>query len=484
MWQPGTDHAGIATQMVVERQLNAEGTHRRDLGREAFVERVWEWKAQSGDTISRQERRLGNSVDWSRDRFTMDEGLSPPSPKCSCACTRRPDLSRQAPGQLGPGAAHRAVRPRSAGRARAGSPVASALSARGRQRSSRRRDDAPGNDARRHRGRRASGRRALPASRRQADPPAAHRSPDSDHRRRVRRSRVRLRLREDHARPRLQRLRGRQAPRPAADQHLRRERRAQRRSAAAVSRPRSLRGAQARRRRSSKRSACSRRSSRTRCTVPRGDRSGAVLEPWLTDQWYVRIAPLAEPAIKAVEDGRIRFVPENWSKTYFQWMHNIQDWCISRQLWWGHQIPAWYDERRQHLRRALGSGSAGAGAREARSRREADARRGRARHLVLLRAVAVLDARLAGADAGAEDVLSDQRAGDRLRHHLLLGRAHDHDGPEVRRRRAVPRGLHHRADPRRARRQDVQVQGQHHRPARPDRRHRPRSRWSPSAPAA
>jgi valyl-tRNA synthetase len=78
--------------------------------------------------------------------------------------------------------------------------------------------------------------------------------------------------------------------------------------------------------------------------VPRGDRSGAVMEPWLTDQWYVRIAPLAEPAIRAVEDGRIRFVPDNWARTYFQWMHNIQDWCISRQLWWGHRIPAWYDE--------------------------------------------------------------------------------------------------------------------------------------------
>jgi valyl-tRNA synthetase len=78
--------------------------------------------------------------------------------------------------------------------------------------------------------------------------------------------------------------------------------------------------------------------------VPRGDRSGAVLEPWLTDQWYVRIAPLAAPAIAAVADGRIRFVPDNWSKTYFQWMRNIQDWCISRQLWWGHRIPAWYDD--------------------------------------------------------------------------------------------------------------------------------------------
>ena len=97
-------------------------------------------------------------------------------------------------------------------------------------------------------------------------------------------------------------------------------------------------------------------------TVPRGDRSGAVLEPWLTDQWYVRIAPLAEPAIKAVEDGRTRFVPENWSKKYFQWMHKIQDWCISRQLWWGHQIPAWYDESGNIYVARSQAASAGAGA--------------------------------------------------------------------------------------------------------------------------
>ena len=79
--------------------------------------------------------------------------------------------------------------------------------------------------------------------------------------------------------------------------------------------------------------------------VPRGDRSHAVIEPYLTDQWYVKVAPLAEPAIKAVEDGDIKFVPENWSKTYFEWMNNIEDWCISRQIWWGHRIPAWYDEQ-------------------------------------------------------------------------------------------------------------------------------------------
>ncbi|HBU50783.1 MAG TPA: valine--tRNA ligase, partial [Alteromonas australica] len=78
--------------------------------------------------------------------------------------------------------------------------------------------------------------------------------------------------------------------------------------------------------------------------VPRGDRTGAVIEPYLTDQWYVAVESLAKPAIEAVESGEIRFVPENWNKTYYQWMHNIQDWCISRQLWWGHRIPAWYDE--------------------------------------------------------------------------------------------------------------------------------------------
>ena len=142
-------------------------------------------------------------------------------------------------------------------------------------------------------------------------------------------------------------------------------------------------------------------------TVPRGDRSNAVLEPWLTDQWYVRIAPLAEPAIKAVEDGRTRFVPESWSKEYFQWMHKIQDWCVSRQLWWGHRIPAWYDESGNIYVARTQARSAGASARHARPRRQAHARRGRARHVVLVGAVAVLDARLARADAGAEDVLSD-----------------------------------------------------------------------------
>ena len=132
-----------------------------------------------------------------------------------------------------------------------------------------------------------------------------------------------------------------------------------------------------------------------RLMVPRGDRSGAVLEPYLTDQWYVKIAPLAAPAIAAVEAGRTRFVPENWSRTYFEWMRNIQDWCVSRQLWWGHRIPAWYDDA-GNIYVGRSEGEVRARQQLARKPRAAPGR-GRARHLVLLRAVAVLDARLARA---------------------------------------------------------------------------------------
>ncbi len=170
--------------------------------------------------------------------------------------------------------------------------------------------------------------------------------------------------------------------------------------------------------RSWRRAASSTRSSRTSIMVPHGDRGGVPIEPFLTDQWYVNAAELAKPAIASVREGRTKFVPKTWEKTYFDWMENIQPWCISRQLWWGHQIPAWYGpdgtifvakteegsagRRGPVLPRArrpvegLGRGEAG----EFRTRRDPDPRRGRARHLVLLGAVAVLDARLAGEDAG------------------------------------------------------------------------------------
>jgi len=344
LWQPGTDHAGIATQMVVERQLNAQGVHRRELGREAFVNRVWEWKAQSGDTISRQERRLGNSVDWSRDRFTMDEGLSKAvsevfvslyeqgliyrgkrlvnwDPVLHTALSDLEVLAEPETGSLwhfryplADGTGHLVVattRPETMF-----GDTAVAVH--------------PEDERYRH----LIGQQLrLPLSERlipiiaddYVDPTfgsgCVKITPGHDFND--------YEIGKRHNLPLINIFDANAVLNeevPAAYQGM--ERFAARKRVISdlealdlveKIEPHSLQ-------------------------VPRGDRSGAVLEPWLTDQWYVRIAPLAEPAIKAVEDGRIRFVPDNWAKTYFQWMHNIQDWCISRQLWWGHQVPAWYDD--------------------------------------------------------------------------------------------------------------------------------------------
>jgi valyl-tRNA synthetase len=181
--------------------------------------------------------------------------------------------------------------------------------------------------------------------------------------------------------------------------------------------------------------------------VPRGDRTGVVIEPMLTDQWFVAMskpAPegtfnpgksITEVALEKVASGEIKFVPENWSTTYNQWLGNIQDWCISRQLWWGHRIPAWYDED-GHRRRARPKRKPGQGAAHWASRRTAPRRR-RARHLVLVGPGALLDHGLAGTDEGHGDVPAVVGAGHRLRHHLLLGRAHGHDDRALHRQGAV-----------------------------------------------
>jgi valyl-tRNA synthetase len=170
---------------------------------------------------------------------------------------------------------------------------------------------------------------------------------------------------------------------------------------------------------------------------PFGDRSKVVIEPMLTDQWFADAKTLAAGhCLGARRAHEVR--PENWEKTYFNWMENIEPWCISRQLWWGHQIPAWYGPD--------GESSSPKTEEEAPSRRRAhygrrvepDPRRGRARHLVLFRAVAVLDARLAGRDAGAQALLPDRCAGHRLRHHLLLGRPDDDDGAALHEGREEP----------------------------------------------
>jgi valyl-tRNA synthetase len=343
LWQPGTDHAGIATQMVVERQLNGEGRNRHDLGRDAFVERVWQWKEQSGGTISRQMRRLGDSVDWSRDRFTMDASLSDAvlevfvrlheagliyrgkrlvnwDPVLHTALSDLEVVSEPEAGQLwhlryplADGSAHLVVATTRPETMLGDTAVAVH----------------PEDERYRH----LVGRevrlplveRMIPVIADDYVDPAfgsgcvkitpAHDFNDYE-------------IGKRHGLPMINVL--------TADAALNDEV------------PPAYRGLdrfEARKRVVADLEAAGLLEKVEPHTLPtpRGDRSGAVLEPWLTDQWYVRIAPLAGPAIRAVEDGRIRFVPDNWAKTYFQWMLNIQDWCISRQLWWGHRIPAWYD---------------------------------------------------------------------------------------------------------------------------------------------
>jgi valyl-tRNA synthetase len=345
LWQPGTDHAGIATQMVVERQLNAQGTHRHDIGREAFVQRVWEWKAQSGDTISRQERRLGNSVDWSRDRFTMDEGLSRAvtevfvrlheegliyrgkrlvnwDPVLHTALSDLEVLSEPEQGHLWhfrypleDGSDHVVV---------ATTRPETMLG-----------DTAVAVHPEDERYRQLVGKQIrLPLADRSipiiaddyVDPAfgsgCVKITPGHDFND--------YEVGKRHDLPLINVFDANAALNHTVPEKYRGLDRYEARKLIVADldalglvekiEPHSLQ-------------------------VPRGDRSNAVLEPWLTDQWYVRIGPLAEPAIAAVEDGRIRFIPDNYSKIYFQWMHNIQDWCISRQLWWGHQVPAWYDDQ-------------------------------------------------------------------------------------------------------------------------------------------
>jgi valyl-tRNA synthetase len=343
LWQPGTDHAGIATQMVVERQLNAQGVKRTDLGREAFLERVWQWKEQSGGAISAQMRRLGDSVDWSRERFTMDPGLSRAVTEVfvrlhaegliyrgkrlvnwdPVLLTALSDLEVQA--QEEDGQLWHVRYPLADG---AGQLVVATT-----------RPETILGDA------------AV----------AVH--PED---------------------PRYQELIGRQVLVPLADRAVpviadsyvdpafgtgclkvtpahdfndydigQRHQLAlinifTPRATLADTVPERFRGLErfeARKRVLAELEAGGliERVDKHRLVVPRGDRSGAVLEPYLTDQWFVKIAALAAPAIAAVEQGRTRFVPENWARTYFEWMRNIKDWCVSRQLWWGHRIPAWYD---------------------------------------------------------------------------------------------------------------------------------------------
>ena len=344
LWQPGMDHAGIATQMVVERLLNSEGTSRRELGREKFVERVWQWKEQSGGQIANQLRRLGGSVDWSRDRFTMDEGLSEAvtevfvtlydegliyrgkrlvnwDPVLHTALSDLEVLSADEDGQLwhfryplASGDGHLVVattRPETM----LGDSAVAVHPDDDRYR------DLVGQEIILP----IVGRRIPIIADDYVDPEfgtgcvkitPAHDFNDYD-------------IGKRHDLPMYNVLTDDAAMNDEVPETYRGLDRFDARKAI-VAEFESL--------------GLLEKIEPYTVKIPRGDRSHAVVEPYLTDQWYVSIKPLAEPAIAAVENGDIRFVPENWSKTYFEWMYNIQDWCISRQLWWGHRIPAWYDD--------------------------------------------------------------------------------------------------------------------------------------------
>jgi valyl-tRNA synthetase len=343
LWQPGTDHAGIATQMVVERQLNAEGKRRVELGREAFVARVWQWKEASGGMIAKQMRRLGDSVDWQRDQFTMDPRLSQTvtevfvrlyeegliyrgkrlvnwDPVLKTAVSDLEVVAEEESGSL-----WHLRYPLSDGEGFLVVATTRPETMLGDAAVAVHPDDA--------RYRHLIGRKVrLPLTARElpiiadsyVDPAfgsgcvkitPAHDFNDYEVGLRHNLPLINIMTLDASLNDNV----------PVAYQGLDRS----------EARTRIIADLDA--------LGLIERVEPHKLTVPRGDRSNAVLEPLLTDQWFVDIKPLAAPAIRAVEDGRVRFVPENWTGVYFEWMHKIKDWCISRQLWWGHRIPAWYD---------------------------------------------------------------------------------------------------------------------------------------------
>ncbi len=343
LWQPGTDHAGIATQLMVERKLAREGRDRRSLGREAFLAEVWRWKEESGGQIARQLRRLGASADWSRERFTLDPGLSRAVITAfvrlykdgliyrdkrlvnwDCALkTALSDLEVQmvevrgqlwyirypVEGEQGRHVVVATTRPETM----LGDTAVAVHPEDERYR------DLVG----RHLILPLVGRRLPVVADTAVDPAfgtgAVKVTPAHDF--------ADFEIGRRHGLPMV----------PVLDEEGRLNDNA----------PEAYRGLdrfEARRRivEDLTRLGLIERSEPHLHHVPHGDRSQTPLEPFLTDQWYVRAEVLAKPAIAAVEEGRTRFVPSHWANTYFEWMRNIQPWCISRQLWWGHRIPAWY----------------------------------------------------------------------------------------------------------------------------------------------
>ncbi|MBV1906580.1 MAG: valine--tRNA ligase [Pseudomonadales bacterium] len=346
LWQMGMDHAGIATQMLVQRQLENEGTDKHKLGRDKFIERVWQWKNESGGQISGQLKRLGCSLDWSRERFTMDEGFSAAvqevfirlydedliyrgkrlvnwDPQLETAISDLEVISEETQGNMW----HFRY------------PLANCgeyLVVATTRPETMLGDTAVAVHPKDERYAHLIGETIqLPLTDRlipiigdpHVDPEfgtgcvkitPAHDFDD-------------YQMGQRHNLPQINIF--------TSTAHI------------VDDAPEAYRGLErfdARKRiiADLEKLGLLDKTEPHKLMVPKGDRSGATVEPWLTDQWFVKIQPLADPAIKAVEDGDIEFIPKQYANTYFSWMRDIKDWCISRQLWWGHRIPAWYDDQK------------------------------------------------------------------------------------------------------------------------------------------
>ncbi len=362
LWQPGTDHAGIATQMVVERIINAEDKTRHDYGREKFIEKIWEWKEKSGGTITQQLRRMGASLDWEKEHFTMDDGMSDAvqevfiklheegliyrgkrlvnwDPVLHTAVSDLEVLSEEENGfmwhmryPLTNGSGHLVVATTRPETLLGDAAVAIHPSDKRYQHLLGEFVELP-----------LTGRKIPIIADEHVDPEfgtgcvkvtPAHDFNDYD---------VWTRHRDLSAIQALPNggliniftvdaaIRGNEDDENVLipEKYIGMDRYDARKQMVADLDEQGL----------------LEKVVDHKLMVPRGDRSNSVIEPFLTDQWYVKVAPLAKPAVEAVENGDIKFVPDNWKNTYFEWMRNIQDWCISRQIWWGHRIPAWYDEQ-------------------------------------------------------------------------------------------------------------------------------------------
>jgi valyl-tRNA synthetase len=344
LWQCGTDHAGIATQIVVERQLAKKGVSRRDLGRDAFLKEAWQWKGESGGTITEQLRRMGSSMDWSREKFTLDDELSNTvkqvfislyregliyrgkrlvnwDPVLKTAISDLEVISEEENGSLWhmcyevEGTQDKIIVATTRPETMLGDTAVAVH---------------PDDPRYKH----LIGSSVILPIANRLIPVIADEYVDqdfgsgcvkitpahdfNDYLMGQRHNLALINILNDDATLNddvPERYRG-------LDRFVARD--------LVVKEMQSL--------------GLLKKIDDHTLMVPRGDRTRTVIEPYLTDQWFVQVAELAQPAIKAVEQGDVKFIPENWSKTYFEWMNNIQDWCISRQLWWGHRIPAYYDD--------------------------------------------------------------------------------------------------------------------------------------------